>query len=87
VARQGRLFHGRWIEDEVSDNALVEDRNITILTGLRNSFEVISHMRPVPIDRTLLTTFLWSVILPMLPVIALKLPIEEVLKGLIKTLM
>ncbi len=87
VARQGRLFHGRWIEDEVSDNTLVEDRNITILTGLRNSFEVISHMRPVPIDRTLLTTFLWSVILPMLPVIALKLPIEEVLKGLIKTLM
>jgi hypothetical protein len=87
VARQGRLFHRRWIEDKVSDNELVENRNITVLAGLRNSFEVISHMRPVPIDRTLLITLAWSVVLPMLPVVALKLPIEEVLRSLAKTLL
>ena len=87
VARQGRAFHRRWIEDEVSDNELVENRNITVLAGLRNSFEVISQMRPVPIDRTLLNPLAWSVMLPMLPVIALKLPVEEVLKGLAKTLL
>ena len=87
IARQGRLFHRRWIEDEVSDNELVENRNISVLAGLRNSFEVISQMRPVPIDRTLLNPLTWSVMLPMLPVVALKLPVEEVLKGLAKTLL
>ena len=86
VARQGRSFHRRWIEDKVSDEELINNRDIGVQTGLRSSFEVVSHMRPVPVDRTLLLQLAWSVILPMLPVIALKLPIGEVLKKLVKTL-
>jgi hypothetical protein len=87
VARQGRLFHRRWIEDKGSDDEKVDTSDISALAGLRNSFEVITHMRPVPIDRTLLITLAWSVILPILPVIALKLPIQDVLKRLAKTLL
>ena len=86
VARQGRSFHRRWIEDKVSDEELINNRDIGVQTGLRSSFEVVSHMRLVPVDRTLLLQLAWSVILPMLPVIALKLPIEEILKTLVKTL-
>jgi hypothetical protein len=41
----------------------------------------------VLVDRTLLIALVWSVILPMLPVIALTLPIEEVLRKLAKTLL
>lgn len=87
VARQGRLFQRRWIEDKRSDDELGGTRDVGTLAGLRNSFEVISHMRLVPVDRTLLITLAWSVILPMLPVIALKLPIEDVLRKLAKTLL
>jgi hypothetical protein len=42
VARQGRSFHRRWIEDKVSDEELINNRDIGVQTGLRSSFEVIS---------------------------------------------
>ena len=49
-------------------------------------YEVIEQIRPAPIGKQALLAVLLPALIPMLPVVAIQVPLKEILMGLLKTL-
>ena len=88
VARQGRLVRERWIKGhEVAGTGLLEAPELGPVADVNSLYQPVEKMRPVPIGLPTLLGVLVPAALPMLPVLAIEIPIKELLTGLIKTLM
>jgi hypothetical protein len=87
VGEHGRLVRRRWIEGEpLADAALLGAPEIGPVADTISLYEAVKRMRPVPIGRPSLLAIVLAAALPMLPVLAIEIPIKDLLLKLLKTL-
>jgi hypothetical protein len=85
VARHGRLVHERWIEDrELSDTRLLEAPELGPVADTISLYDAVHRTSVVPIGRGTLVLVLAPVVLPLLVVVALQIPVREILKVVLK---
>jgi len=81
-----RSFHRRWIKKEAREGeALLGSEDIQSLAGLRDSFEIIRRLKTFPFD--LMTTVIPLVAcaaIPFAPLILTVIPLEEIIKRILK---
>jgi hypothetical protein len=81
------MVRGRWILGQPpADAALLEAPEIGPVADTVALYEAVKRMRPVPIGRSSLLAIGLASALPMLPVLAIEIPIRELLGQLLKTL-
>jgi hypothetical protein len=87
VGEHGRLVHRRWIEREaLAEAPLLAAPEIGPVADTITLYDAVQKMRTVPIGRSALLGIGLAAALPMLPVLAIEIPIRELLMKLLKTL-
>jgi hypothetical protein len=87
VARHGRLVRRRWILGHtLSDDALLNAPEVGPVADTVALFDVVARTRAVPIGIRTLILIAVPILLPMLPLIAVKVPIGEALLKIVQTL-
>jgi hypothetical protein len=87
VAEHGRLVRRRWIlREPVGDEPLLAAPEIGPVADTLALYEATRKMRTLPIGRRSLLAILLPAALPMLFVIAIEVPVKDLLLGLLKTL-
>ena len=69
------------------DEALVGSADIQSLADLGNSFELVRSMRLAPITRDALLQLLVVTLLPVAPLLLTMIPLNEIMRTLVKVLM
>ena len=88
LAEQGRVARRRWIDGTTkTDTPLLEPDGIGVIADASTMYDQVRTMRIVPISKTSLVAILLPIAVPMLIVVALQVPIRNLLGGLIKTLL
>jgi len=87
VAEQGRLVRQRWIDCTTkSDAPLLEPAGVGPIADAATMYGQVKAMRIFPIGKTSLAAILLPMVVPMLVVVALRIPIGKLLLGLVKAL-
>ena len=87
VAEHGRLVRRRWILDEpVGDEPILSAPELGPVADTLSLWEAARKMRTIPIGRRSLLAILLPAALPMLPVLAIEIPVKDLLLGLLKTI-
>ena len=87
VTVHNQLFHKKWIRNEKSsDDVVLGSPDASSLGDLGASFTVVREMRVVPIDKLTLITLAVAAALPMLPVVFIATPTNELIKIVLKML-
>jgi hypothetical protein len=87
VGEHGRRVRARWIlRQPPADDALLGAPEIGPVADTLSLYEAVRTMRPAPIGRTSLLAIALPAALPMLPVLAIEIPIADLLKGLLGAL-
>jgi hypothetical protein len=87
ASRYVEAFDRKWIRDEnATGDSQLGTGDLQSLADLNNSLSVVRDMRVVPTSRRLVTGLAASVLLPMVPLLALKYPVDELVKRLFQTL-
>ena len=88
VGRHGRLVEHRWLRGEtVTDDGLLEAPELGPVADTLTLYQAIEKLRPAPIGKQSIVTVAGAAIIPMLPVIAIQIPIKEQLLSVIKILL
>ena len=78
-----RRFDEKWVRKRAdADESLLGTADIQSLADLSGSYEIVRNMRLVPFNMQHLISLLLAIALPMLPFIALIVPLKEILKQL-----
>jgi hypothetical protein len=81
AARYARDFDAKWIRGQAPpDEQLVGSADIQSMADMGGTLEPVVGMRVLPIDFATVRLLVGSAVLPMLPVICLKIPVSELLK-------
>jgi hypothetical protein len=75
-----KWVHGRWPEGET----LLGSADIQSLADLGNSFAIVREMRVVPIDKGTLMGLAVAAVLPMVPVLILGTPADQLIRTVVK---
>jgi hypothetical protein len=87
VAEQGRLVARRWIEGTAKTDApLLEPEGVGVIADAATMFNAVRSMRILPVGKASFFGILLPVAVPMLAVAALRIPIKDMLLGLVKAL-
>lgn len=87
VGRHGRLVRRRWIlREPVEDDALLGAPEIGPVADTLALYEAVRKLRTVPISRASLLAIALPALVPMLPVVAIEIPIRELLLKILSTL-
>ena len=87
VGEHGRLVRRRWILREPRRGRRPAQRpEIGPVADTITLYDAVRKLRVVPIGRTSLIAIVLAAGLPMLPVLAIEIPIRELLLGLLKSL-
>lgn len=87
VGQHGRLVRRRWISHEqVPEAPLLQAAELGPVIDTVSMYEVVEQIRPAPIGKQALLAVLLPSLIPMLPVVAIQVPLKEILMGLLKTL-
>lgn len=87
VGEHGRLVRRRWIlKETLPDAPLLAAPEIGPVADTISLYEAVRKMRPVPIGRSSLAAIALAAVLPMIPVLAIEIPVRELLKTLLATL-
>ena len=87
ASRYVHAFDRKWIRDEqASGESQLGTPDMQSLADLNNSVNVIRNMRLIPADRRLMVQLAACVIVPMLPLVFLKFPVDELAVRLFKML-
>lgn len=88
VAKHGRLVHRRWIErKEVRDEGLLEAPELGPVADVAALYDGVKRMSTVPLSKAAVAPLILAALLPMLAVLAIQVPIRDVLKALLRTLL
>jgi hypothetical protein len=80
-------FDSRWIQDaEASGESLLGSADLQSLADLTNSINVVRGIRSIPASQRLIVVLAASVILPLLPLVFLKYPVDQVVARLFQML-
>ena len=84
VARHGRLVHRRWIRGEaLADDAVLSAPEIGPVADTLALHEAVEALRPVPFGLRSLVPLAAAALVPMVPVVALEIPLKEILVKLV----
>jgi hypothetical protein len=87
VTIHNQLFDQKWIQKEKSSGEVIlGNPDASSLEDLGSSFTVIREMGIVPIDKPTLITLAIAAALPMLPVVLLATPADELIRIVLKML-
>jgi len=87
VARHGRDVRRRWILGEpVGEEPLLAAPELGPVADTLTLYEAVRKMRPVPIGRRSLLAILVPAALPLLGVLAIEVPVKDLLLKLVTTL-
>jgi hypothetical protein len=87
VTNHNQLFDAKWIRDgRPEGESILGDPDASSLVDLGGSFAVIRQMGIVPVDKPTLLTLALAAALPMVPVILLVTPADEVIHAVLKML-
>jgi len=87
VTIHNQLFDRKWIRQEKqSDDIILGNPDPSSLIDLGSSFSVIVDMRVVPINKQTLITLAVAAALPMVPVVLLATPADELVRLVLKML-
>jgi len=87
VGEHGRLVRPRWIQREpIADDSLLGAQEIGPVADTVTLYETVRKMRSAPIGRSSLLMILLAAGVPMLAVLAIEIPIRQLLMKLLTTL-
>ena len=98
VKRQGILDYGalanaytqsfddKWVHGKQQGEPLLGSSDIQSLADLSNSFAIVRDMRPVPVNKNTLIALALAAALPLVPVIFLVTPADELVRAVLKML-
>ena len=88
VGQQGRLVRQKWIEQrDVNDPAgLLSAPELGPVADNISMFQMVDRMRSMPVGKRALISVIVPVAIPLLVVVSLKVPIKDVLLGLLKAI-
>jgi hypothetical protein len=82
-----QTFDAKWIHGRPPEGeTLLGSSDIQSLADLGNSFAIVREMRLVPIDKHTLIGLAVAAVLPMVPVLVLGTPADELIRTLLKLL-
>lgn len=82
-----RTFNAKWVRGGVpSDEPLLGTADLQSLADLGNSFEIIRNMRPTPFGLYQALILLASAVAPMVPLLLIALPLDELVLRSVKSL-
>jgi hypothetical protein len=82
-----QTFDAKWVHGRPPEGeALLGSSDIQSLADLANSFAIVREMRPAPIDKRTLIGLTLAAALPMVPVLVLGTPADELIRTLLKLL-
>jgi len=88
VGQHGHLVERRWIRGEaVDDRGLLSAPELGPVADTLTLYEAVVRMRTVPIGKQSIITVAAAAIVPMLPAIAIQVPIKDQLLSMIKILL
>ena len=88
VARHGRLVHQRWIEhQEIGDEPILSAPELGPVADTLDLYTAARKMKPIPIGRRSLAAILLPAAIPQLLVVALEVPIKDLLLQVASTLL
>lgn len=82
-----RAFHRKWIEDRSDHDELLGTADLQALNDLCGAYEHLEKARLVPFDLRTLVGLLIAAVVPMLPLAAATVPLDELLKQLVHVLL
>ncbi len=87
VARHSRLVDAKWIHGEaVADADVLDAPELGPVADVQALYEAIRNIRPAPIGRSSVVRIALATLVPLLPVVALEIPLVVVLKRLLSAL-
>ena len=87
IGRHGRLVRERWIDGKsVGDDPILEAPELGPIADMAAPYELVSKMRPFPLNMGSLIPLLGAAALPMIVLAAVDLPLNTVLKTVMKIL-
>jgi hypothetical protein len=87
VTSHNQSFATKWIVEHASQgDELLGDPDASSLIDLGSSFQVVQDMKPVPINKSTLITLVAAAALPMVPLIVLTTPADELVRAVVKML-
>jgi hypothetical protein len=88
VGRHGRLVERRWVRGEtVVDDGLLDAPELGPVADTLTLYEAIAKLKIAPIGKQSIVTVVGAAVIPMLPVIAIQVPIKDQLLSVIKILL
>jgi hypothetical protein len=88
VAEQGRLVRRRWIDGTTKAEApLLEPEGVGPIADAAQMFDAVRSMRMLPIGKSSFAGIAVPILVPMLAVVALEIPIRQLLLDVVKALM
>lgn len=80
-------FRRKWVEERKQHVAeLLGNPDISSLADISASFRNVEEMKVIPLRKSAAVGLLLALAIPMLPVITTKIPLKELLKGLLQAL-
>jgi hypothetical protein len=88
-SRHDTAFHRKWLSSppEAEAEALLGNEDPSSLADLATGYERAKALRPIPVDLSTIAPLVLAALLPMVPLIATKVPLREILKGLMRVVM
>lgn len=88
VSRHGKAVRRKWIEGQsAEDDPLLEAPEIGPVADTAALYESVRNMRVVPIGKPGLLALALPVLIPFVAVLAMQIPLRELLQGLVKGLL
>ncbi len=89
ISRHGRLVEKKWVRGEsvpAEESAVLTAPELGPLIDIYNLYQGVQNIRPVPLSPRLVLALLVVIGIPILPVLALEIPVKEILGVLAKSL-
>lgn len=88
VARHGARVRDKWIRgDAKADDPLLSAPEIGPVADTVALYETVQRMRPIPLGKTAVLAIAVPVLIPFIAVLAIQIPLKELLQGLLKGLL
>ncbi len=87
ASRYVKAFDRKWVRDETATgDSQLGTGDLQSLADLGNSLNVVRQMRVIPASQRLVLSLAGCVLVPMLPLLLLKYPIDQLVRNLFQTL-
>jgi hypothetical protein len=88
VGRHGRLVHERWIQGKsVGDDALLAAPELGPVADTAAVYDAVKAMRALPVGKAAVIPLAVAAVAPMIAVLALQVPVKDLVLSMIKALL